>query len=194
MEIIKKMSEVARELKAVEMANMQRYKARHIYDVYNMLQPILAKHGVIIGRELIHQESHQTKSAKGTIGTHRFQIWKFSFHAEDGSVHYTQFPCESLDWGDKAASQCDAMAYKQMLIHTFLIPTKDMQEPDDKPEMSHTESRPQSFEPSEAQIKYYKSLCSYHKLPLEEEILNGDRLKMGDEVKRIINKYGKING
>ena len=44
----------------------------------------------------------------------------------------TEWVTESIDFGDKSASQCDAMAFKQMLIHTFLIPT-DMKDPDDSP-------------------------------------------------------------
>lgn len=135
--IYKQMSLVMKELKSVAMVSMQRYKARHIYDVYNMIQPLLSKHNIIIGRELLSENSKDVMSGKGTKGIHRFQVWKFKFFAEDGSSHETTFAAESIDYGDKAASQCDAMSFKQMLIHTFLIPTKDMQEPDDKPEMTN---------------------------------------------------------
>jgi len=132
--VIEAMAEVGKELRSVSMRNMQRYKARHIYDVYNNIQPLLAKHGVMIGRKLISEEHKEVKSAKGTTGTHRYQMWEFTFHcAKDKSTFSTTFPAESIDWGDKSASQCDAMAYKQMLIHTFLIPTEDMIDPDDGP-------------------------------------------------------------
>ncbi len=140
--VFKAMAEVGKKLKAVSMTNMQRYKARHIYDVYNMLQPILAEQGLVISRELISNQIREVKSQKGTLGTHREQMWKFTFTAEDGSWHSTTFPAESIDWGDKSSSQCDAMAFKQMLIHTFLIPTEDMKDPDDKEQMTTTVKAP----------------------------------------------------
>lgn len=153
--IVKKLSEVGKELKAVHMVNMQRYKARHIYDVYNRLQPILAKHGLVITRQCTLDDSKEVTSGKGTKGVHRYQRWKFTFWAEDSSNLTTEFPAESVDWGDKAASQCDAMAFKQMLIHTFLIPTEDMKDPDDAPaadmgskQRAEPSKQPQAGKPS----------------------------------------------
>jgi len=148
MSTIKALTEVAKELKAVKMANMQRYKARHIYDVYNMIQPLLAKHGIVVGRELIKEESKEVESAKGSKGVHRYQLWAFRFKAANSEDFFeTQFPAESIDWGDKAASQCDAMAFKQMFIHTFQIPTQDMQEPDDQPQKNVARSKEKVFNP-----------------------------------------------
>lgn len=130
--ILKNLNEVQRQIKAVPMVSMQRFKARHYYDVLNMVQPLFAEHGIFITRELIEEDVKEIQSQKGTKGTHRTQRWKFIFHAVDGSSVSTEFPAESIDWGDKSSSQCDAMAFKQMLIHTFQIPTEGFQDPDNK--------------------------------------------------------------
>lgn len=134
-EVLKSMNEVSKKLKAVKMENMQRFKARHIYSVYNMLQPILAECQLLISRKLIFNEVKEVQSKNGSKGTHREQMWEFIFtSAKDGSTFSTIFPAESIDWGDKSSSQCDAMAFKQMLLHTFVIPTEDMADPDDTEE------------------------------------------------------------
>ena len=125
--IFKKLVRIGKDLKAVHMQNMQRYKARHIYDVYNQLQPLLAENGVVLSREKLSDNADKVVSSKGTEGIHRVVWFKFKLTAEDGSCHATEFAGESTDWGDKSMSQCDAMANKQMLIHTFLIPTKDLE-------------------------------------------------------------------
>lgn len=129
--VFKQIAKVGKDLKAVAMKNMQRFKARHIYDVYNMLQPLLAEHGLSVSRDLISDKEKEVVSKQGAKGLHRYQLWRFIITAEDGSIFKTTFPAESIDYGDKAASQCDAMAFKQMLLHTFLIPT-DQKDPDDK--------------------------------------------------------------
>lgn len=131
--ILKSLNEVNKAIKAVPMVNMQRFKARHYYDLVNMVQPLFAEHGIFITRELIDEDVKEVQSQKGSKGTHRTQRWKFIFHAVDGSSVSTEFPAESIDWGDKSSSQCDAMAFKQMLIHTFQIPTEGFQDPDNKP-------------------------------------------------------------
>lgn len=128
--VFKQMGEVGRSIKAVKMVKMKLFKARHIYDIYNMMQPILAEHGLLISRSLLKDSEKDVTSKNGTKGTHRYQVWKFIFTAEDGSIFETEFPGESIDWGCKAASQCDSMSFKQMLIHTFQIPT-EIDDPDD---------------------------------------------------------------
>jgi len=125
-EIFKSINNVSKSVEAVKMVTVLRYKARRVYDVYNMLQPILAKEGVFITRRLIKESEKEVKSAKGNKGLHRYQLWEFKLSAIDGSSVTTEFPAESIDWGDKAASQCDAMAFKQLLIHTFMIPTEEL--------------------------------------------------------------------
>lgn len=178
MSIFKALSEVAKDLKAVEMANMQRYKARHIYDVYNMIQPLLAKHGILVGRELVKEEESKITNKNGNTGTHRYQLWSFKFY-KDGSdqVFETQFPAESIDWGDKAASQCDAMAFKQMFIHTFQIPTKDMQEPEDKPVMDHKKPEPFKNQPPKQKTNRTKKELEYLLDVMKQKELTKDQVQ-----------------
>lgn len=150
-QIFEAMAKVAKKLKAVEMKDMARYKARHIYDVYNMMQPVLAEAGIVLTRELISNTTKEVTSKQGSKGTHREQMWRFNFHAGDGSYISTTFPAESIDWGDKSSSQCDAMAFKQMLIHTFLIPTKDMGDPEDAAEPT-TKKKPAEKDPGKTKV------------------------------------------
>lgn len=154
--IFRQIAFASRKIKAVHMSNMQRFKARHIYDVYNMLQPVLAEAGLVISRDLLSEREREVESQKGTKGTHRFQVWRFRITAEDGSYMETTFPAESIDWADKSSSQCDAMAFKQMLIHTFIIPT-EQKDPDDKPQDNIKPTNQMSV--TQNQIKRLFAIC-----------------------------------
>jgi len=140
--IFKQLAKVSQGLKAVKMKNMQRFKARNIYDVYNMVQPLMAEHGIIISRKLMNEDVTHVTSKTGTKGHHRVQLWEFTFYAEDGSTFVTQCPGESLDFGDKSSSQVDAMVHKQLLLHTFMIPT-EQKDPDDGPEKTAQAEQPE---------------------------------------------------
>lgn len=160
MSIVQALADIGKELSAVGMRNMQRYKARHIYDVYNKIQPLLAKHNVVITRRLIDEKIEPVESKNGTKGFHRFQRWEFTFNkpVESGIDKLTtEWTTESIDFGDKSASQCDAMAFKQMLIHTFLIPTETMQDPDDAPQKQVTDE-PKVNENADITIKHIEQI------------------------------------
>ena len=68
--------------------------------------------------------------AKESINTQRGFIFTIRFTAKDGSFVTTESVGEGVDTSDKAAGKATSYAMKSALIHTFLVPTVDLEDPD----------------------------------------------------------------
>lgn len=136
--IYKKMSEVMKEIGAVEKNQKnqaQGFKFRGVDQFVNALYPALVKHGVFMTPRCVKEE-HELKtvvrgSGKDGIDKHVNILVEYDFYAEDGSkVTVGPIPAEGIDSGDKATNKALSAALKYALIQTFSIPTEDMAEAD----------------------------------------------------------------
>lgn len=108
----------------------QGFKYRGIDDVYNAINPILAKHGVFMTAQIISKSREERTNAKGTVLAFTSLRMRYSFIAEDGTSVETEAEGEGMDSGDKSSNKAMAVAHKYALLQAFCIPTKDLDDPD----------------------------------------------------------------
>lgn len=109
----------------------QGFYFRSIDDFMNSMHDLLADAGVIIlPSEKEHiQETYQT--AKGGTQFRTRVHMQFTFvSTEDGSSVTADGWGEAADSGDKGYNKCKSIALKYVLMQMFLVPTKDIADPD----------------------------------------------------------------
>lgn len=121
-----------------------RYNFRGIDDVYNKVQPLLARHGIFVLPHCVARE--QTQISKGIRVLCRM---RYSFCHRDGSSVSCEVVGEALDTSDKATNKAMSIAMKYALFQMFCIPTKDMADPD----REFIEDTPQPRQKPEAKAK-----------------------------------------
>jgi hypothetical protein len=108
----------------------QGYNFRGIDDVYNELQPILAKHGIFTTSEIMSEKTEDRTTSKGSALIYRILRIKWRFNAADGSSVCTETIGEGMDSGDKASNKAMSVAHKYALMQVFAIPTEDAKDPE----------------------------------------------------------------
>lgn len=103
----------------------QGYNFRGIDDVYNVISPLLAKHGLcILPRVLSREVTEKLTKSGGTMFYVAVEV-EFDFvAAEDGSKHTVKTFGEAMDSGDKATNKAMSAAYKYAAFQAFAIPTE----------------------------------------------------------------------
>lgn len=105
--------------------SFDKYQFRGIDDVYNVLSPLLAKHGLCILPRMLARESVERESQKGGALFYVTVEAEFDFvSAEDGSKHTVKTFGEAMDRGDKATNKAMSAAYKYAAFQAFAIPTE----------------------------------------------------------------------
>lgn len=110
----------------------QGFKFRSIDDVYNVLNPALAKNKVFIVPEILEERrevKHTKNGAELTFVTCKI---KYTFYAEDGSFIEAVIIGEGMDSGDKATNKAMAIGYKYVCFQVFCIPTEELMDDPDK--------------------------------------------------------------
>lgn len=160
--VYKSLANVMQDIKAIgkdQQNTHQRYNYRGIDDLYNALQPILAKHGIhvcVFDEELVDTERTQS-NGKYTVG--RCYKYTMGFAADDGSISEPEsFHGEAMDFGDKATSKAQSMAMKYWLLRKFMIPTEE-QDPDGQTyERGVVVQTEQQVDPKVAYIQFCKKI------------------------------------
>lgn len=103
----------------------QGYSFRGIDDVFNVLSPLLAEHGLCILPRVLSRQCDERINAKGTTLLYVTVEVEFDFVcAEDGSKHTVKTFGEAMDSGDKATNKAMSAAYKYAALQAFAIPTE----------------------------------------------------------------------
>jgi hypothetical protein len=117
----------------------QHYSFRGIDDVYNAVNPILAKHGVFMRADVVDIKREERPSKSGGIMAFVQVRVCYSFVASDGSFVSTDSLGEGMDSGDKATPKAMSIAQKYAILQMFAIPTADPKDPcNDSPEVAET--------------------------------------------------------
>lgn len=124
------------------------YKFRSIDDVYNKVQPVLARNGVFFKPTVLESNESTVVSQKGAAQVRIKQKVEYTFYASDGSSFSTIVEGEAIDRADKATNKAMTAALKYMLIQVFCIAIDGNNDADG--------SSPSS-ECSEEEIKIYSS-------------------------------------
>ena len=102
-----------------------KYNFRGIDAVYNVLSPLLAKHGLCILPRMVSRTCEERASQKGGALFYVTVEAEFDFVcAEDGSKHTVKTYGEAMDRGDKATNKAMSAAYKYACFQAFAIPTE----------------------------------------------------------------------
>jgi len=131
--IHEKMARVMAEVTAIRKNKSnaaQGFKYRGIDDVYNALNPLLAKHEIFMTSEVLSHQREERQTAKGSTLLYSILRMRYHFHAIDGTSVATETIGEGMDSGDKASNKGMAVAHKYALLQAFGIPTEDMPDPD----------------------------------------------------------------
>lgn len=136
--IYKKLGEVMGKIGAIDKGqkNVQLgFMFRGIDDFMNALHGLMAEAGIIIlPSEIEHlQENFETVNKEGRKNLQfrtRLHL-RFTFvSTEDGSSVTADGWGEAADNGDKGYNKCKSIALKYVLMQMFLVPTKDIADPD----------------------------------------------------------------
>jgi hypothetical protein len=103
----------------------QGFRFRGIDQVYNALNPLMAKHGVFLVTEIISHEHFEKPTKSGGLALHHFARCRFRFCHKDGSSITAEIIGEASDTGDKGLNKAYSIALKYALFQAFLIPTED---------------------------------------------------------------------
>jgi len=151
----------------------QGYKFRGIDDVYNMVQPIMAKHGLFMRSAILDERSEERATKSGSTLIYRVVRLRYYLVAADGSSVDTEVIGEGMDTGDKATNKAFSVAQKYALLQMFLIPTEEPKDPEvdshevkptAKPVAAKKTEEPKTYPPiTDAQIKEINESISYFK-------------------------------
>jgi hypothetical protein len=108
----------------------QNYKFRSIDDMYNKLQPVLARNGVFFVPEIIESTEDSYANNKGTRFVRVKVRVKYHIYAADGSELISVVDGEGIDTSDKATNKAITAAFKYMLIQVFCIAVEDLPDAD----------------------------------------------------------------
>lgn len=158
--IYTKLGEVMKEVTAIDKTRkneQQGFMFRGIEDFMNELHNSFAKHGIIIlPHELDHiQESYEVKNSRGEtklqFRTRVHMEFKF-ISTEDGSFVEADGWGEAADNADKGYNKTKSIALKYVLMQMFLVPTKDIADPDKETpeEVTAKVSKPKKAAPAPA--------------------------------------------
>lgn len=128
-----KMVDILRDLDAIGKTarnQSQGFNYRGIDDVYNAINPLLAKHGVYMTAEVVGKTREERTNSKGTVLAFTCLHMRYHFRADDGSSVTTEAEGEGMDSGDKSSNKAMAVAHKYALLQAFCVPTKDMDDAD----------------------------------------------------------------
>ena len=103
----------------------QGYTFRGIDEVYNELNPLFAKYGLLMLPRVLSSEQMDRMSAKGGTLIYTRIVAEFDFvSAEDGTKHTVATVGEAMDSADKSSNKAMAAAYKYAAMMAFCIPTE----------------------------------------------------------------------
>lgn len=128
-----RMVAILRDLDAIgkdQRNTQQNFQYRGIDQVYNAINPLLARHGVYMTAEVLGKTREERQSKTGGVLAFTCLRMRYHFHAEDGSSVHTEAEGEGMDSGDKSSNKGMAVAHKYALLQAFCVPTKDMDDPD----------------------------------------------------------------
>jgi hypothetical protein len=148
MEIFKALIGVMREISPI-VANRkhpQGWQYRSVDDIYDNLQPLLAKHGVITVPIVQSVERSVITTPKGGQLFHVLVKVEYRFYAEDGSHVSCVVAGEGVDTLDNALAKATTDAHGKALVQMFVIPKTKNGEELVKPQPSLNKNRERLIE------------------------------------------------
>ena len=192
--IFEQMAKVMSEVDAIgkdKTNQQQNFKYRGIDQVYNALNPLLAKHRIFTMPKVLNSEREERTNKNGTVIFYSRVTMEYSFYTTDGSLVTCSVIGEGMDSGDKATNKAMAIAHKYALLQTFCIPTEDMPDPD--AQCHEVAPRMKAEHPATTLFNKLKShyKCSDEDVKAMLSFLNITS-KDTEKVKNALNDFGSI--
>jgi hypothetical protein len=105
------------------------YTFRRIDDVYNALQPVLAKNGVFFVPSVLESTEEKIGSGKKAQVRVKLKV-QYKIFADDGSAIEAIVYGEAIDGSDKAHNKALTAAFKYLLIQVFCIAVSEISDAD----------------------------------------------------------------
>ncbi len=143
--IFQKIPAIMNELEAIgktKTNTAQGFKFRGVDDVYNALNPLLAKHKVFTVPKVLSERTEERQTKSGGTMLYRILWIRYRFYAEDGSFVDAVVQGEGADSGDKATNKAMAIAHKYALFQVFTIPTEEIARADPDNDSHELEAGP----------------------------------------------------
>jgi len=164
----------------------QNYKFRGIDQVYNYVQPILAKNGVFMRCEILDDKRSERPSKSGRILTFVQIRVRYYFVASDGSDIWTDAFGEGADTSDKAIAKAMSIAQKYAILQTFCIPTDEPKDPEND---SHQLSgKPKSQSKTKKAPEEYQEESEYPEVDKTDSYRN-ITITLSDGKKKTMTKF-----
>lgn len=164
-----------------------KFNFRGIDDVYNAINPLLAKHSLIIAPRYTDRVVTERKSGSGNALFYTSITGNFDFvSAKDGSKHTVTTFGEAMDSGDKGTNKAMAIAHKYAILQTFAIPTEGDNDPD-----SYTHDQ-QPYQSNQVQQQNINQSIPLLPAPIDQAVTNSNG-KMFDSNKRRIFSSEQFN-
>lgn len=204
--IFEKMALILKNINPIEKDQVnqaQKFKFRGIEQVMNELHVHMANSGVFLTSEVLELQSSEKSTKSGGTAMHYVAKVKYSFFAVDGSSVSTISYGEAMDSGDKGLGKAMSYALKVALLQTFMVPTKDLEDPDqDSHELGSSVALPQaSFDPSDPKCKAMLASLSnalklsdpwkkQHGVALMESLKGAPMKELMERTKTFVQKVG----
>ncbi|MFA5392023.1 MAG: ERF family protein [Candidatus Omnitrophota bacterium] len=144
--IFQRIPAIMREIEALpkdRKNTQQNYSFRGIDDVYNLVHPVMAKHGVFMSCTIMSDRTEDRTSKNGNVLIYRVINARYRFTADDGSFVETDVIGEGMDSGDKSANKAMSVGQKYALLQTFMVPTDDPKDPENESHEVAPKSKPE---------------------------------------------------
>lgn len=131
--IFQKIADIMADVPVIEKSQkntQQNFLFRGIDDMYNVLHPIMVKHGVFNICRVLGTERTEKTTRGGALMEYVTVRTQYVFYAQDGSNVTTEAWGAGMDSGDKAVAKAMSMAHKTALIQLFMAPTQDLPDAD----------------------------------------------------------------
>ena len=122
--IIGELGAIRKDKRCQQGANFQ---YRGIDDIYNSLNPLMAKYGVFVLPMAGERTSESRQTRNGGSVEYVTVHMSYRFCSKDGSFVECSTIGEAMDAGDKATNKAMAIAHKYAILQTFCVPTEDLQ-------------------------------------------------------------------
>jgi len=108
----------------------EQFKYRGIDQVYNALNPVMARLGIFFVPEVLDHKREEKTTRNGALLTYTIMTMRYTAYAPDGSNIQMTVVGEAMDTGDKSTNKAMSVAMKYAMFQLFCIPTEEMKDPD----------------------------------------------------------------
>jgi hypothetical protein len=140
----------------------QNFNFRSHDDVLNALNPLLAKHGIVVVPDVIERVASDARRTARDKTMYEVNLHvRFTFYGPAGDSIVASVWGEGTDMGDKATNKAMTMAFKNVLAQAFAVSTAETVDSDSESPEETTSGRPAQVEAApDDRVDHLQALAS----------------------------------